>query len=165
MGAVGARAAARLIVGHDPFRVAGASASLCSFGLVVAGVGGRSLWTTALAMAMVLTGFSAGQVALVATVPLAVAAEDRSVAIGLYTLPSWSGGPSGRRRLRGCPIRWWETCRSAPEPQAELADSLSQAFLVVLEYFLTVAEEASFTKRRRGGGWAESLRPAGVTRG
>lgn len=101
MGAVSARAAGRLISRRDPFRLAAGGAVLAAAGLVVAGAGsGGALWT-ALALGLVLVGFSGGQVALVDRVPLAVAAEVRSAASGLFTLAFWLGGAIGSAAVAG----------------------------------------------------------------
>jgi MFS family permease len=101
MGALSARLAGRLIGAVDPFRLAAGGAALASLGLLLATFGNGGALAIALALALVQVGFSGGQVALVARVPLAVKAEVRSAASGLFTFAFWLGGALGTAVVAG----------------------------------------------------------------
>jgi predicted MFS family arabinose efflux permease len=69
--------------------------------LLLASFGNGGALATALALALVQVGFSGGQVALVGRVPLAVKAEVRSAASGLFTCAFWLGGALGTAVVAG----------------------------------------------------------------
>jgi MFS family permease len=100
-GAVSAQLAARLTTVIDAWRVAAAGAGLEVAGLLLAGASDGRPVATSLSFALVLIGFSVGQVALVARVPLAVDAGVRGVASGVFTLAFWVGGAIGSALVAG----------------------------------------------------------------
>ncbi|MDO9408886.1 MFS transporter, partial [Patulibacter sp.] len=101
VGAVAARVVGRLIRTRDPFRVAAVLAGSSAAGMLVAGVADGAPVPTTIGLSLVLTGFIASQGGLVAHVPLALPAELRSVATGIFQLAALVGGALGSAVVAG----------------------------------------------------------------
>lgn len=69
VGALSARTVGSLITSHDPFLVTAALAAISAAGLLLAGLTGHAAAVTVLALGMAVSGFAAGQAALLDRVP------------------------------------------------------------------------------------------------
>jgi MFS family permease len=101
IGALSARIVGRLVLRIDPFRVAAGLAGSSVIGLLVTGTANGAPVPTTIGLAFTLTGFVASQGALLSHVPMAVPADVRSVATGIFQLAALIGGALGSATVAG----------------------------------------------------------------
>lgn len=101
VGAIAARVVGRLVLRFNPFRVAAGLAATSTIGMLITGVADGAPVLTTVGLSFVLTGFVASQGGLLAHVPMAVAPEVRSVAVGVFQLTALIGGAMGSAAVAG----------------------------------------------------------------
>lgn len=102
MGAISARIVGSLIATHDSFRVITVLAAINAAGLLLGAVAGADgAVFTVLALGMAVSGFAAGQVALVNRVSVLAREDVRAVATGLLVLMFLLGGAIGSALVAG----------------------------------------------------------------
>jgi predicted MFS family arabinose efflux permease len=100
-GALAARLAGALISARDPCRVTAAFAAASMTGLLIAASSGAAPALVVIALALAVSGFTVGQVALLNAVPPTMPPELRAISSGLFILMFLLGGAIGSATTAG----------------------------------------------------------------